>query len=393
MKEKYVILRESSLRPRGPMAGPTAGSTSTQAGLQVEVDELEPRASRAVAAKKDVRAVAPVIPMRLIAPVPHPQDTAQPAAGPAWGITAVKADQSPFDGADAIVAVLDTGIAKNHPAFAGVTITEQDFTGEGNGDQHGHGTHCAGTIFGRDVDGTRIGVARGVKKALIGKVLGTQGGGSDAIVQAINWSLEEGAHVISMSLGIDFPGFVEFLVNSRGMPIELATTTALEGYRQNVLLFERLASLVRAREAFGETTLIIAAAGNESRRDQNADFEIACSPPAVSEGLISVAALGQAGTKFTVAPFSNTNVMVAGPGVGIQSARHTGGLVGMSGTSMATPHVAGVAALWLQQLAQAGPVPLSLLKSRLVASGTAADMTGTFDVSDIGSGMVQAPLQ
>ena len=47
----------------------------------------------------------------------------------------------------------------------------------------------------------------------------------------------------------------------------MATTMALEGYRQNILLFERLASLIRAREAFGETTVIVAAAGNESRRD------------------------------------------------------------------------------------------------------------------------------
>jgi subtilisin family serine protease len=390
MKDKYVILRESSSRPRGPVAGP-AGGTGTRVGLEVEIDELDRRSSRAVAAKKDVKAVAPVIPMRLIRPVPRPEDAVQPAAGTAWGITAVKADTSSFDGTDVIVAILDTGIAKNHPAFAGVTIVEQDFTGEGNGDAHGHGTHCAGTVFGRDVNGTRIGVARGVKKALIGKVLGNNGGGSDAIVRAINWSIEEGANVISMSLGIDFPGFVDFLITQQGLPVDLATTIALEGYRQNVLLFERLASLVRAREAFGETTVIVAAAGNESRRDENADFEIACSPPAVSEGLISVAALGQSGASFVVAPFSNTNVMVSGPGVGIQSAKHTGGLVAMSGTSMATPHVAGVAALWMQRLAQDGPVPGSQLKARLLASGVRTGLTGSFDVADIGSGMVQSP--
>jgi subtilisin family serine protease len=390
MKEKYIILREPAARPRGPMAGP-AGGTSTRAGLQVEIDELDRRTSRAVAAKKDVRAVAPVIPMRLILPVPRPEDTVQPAAGTAWGITAVKADTSTFDGTDVIVAILDTGIAKNHPAFAGVTLVEEDFTGEGNGDTHGHGTHCAGTVFGRDVSGTRIGVARGVKKALIGKVLGDSGGGSDAIVRAINWAVEEGANVISMSLGIDFPGFVERLITQDGLPADMATTIALEGYRQNVLLFERLASMVRAREAFGETTVIVAAAGNESRRDDNKDFEIACSPPAVSEGLISVAALGQANGSLVVAPFSNTNVIVSGPGVGIQSAKHSGGLVAMSGTSMATPHVAGVAALWMQRLAQDGPVPGSLLKAKLVASGTLTGITGAFDVADVGSGMVQSP--
>jgi subtilisin family serine protease len=389
MKEKYVILREPSARPRGPVAGPAGAGI--RASLEVEVDELDRRSSRAVAAKKDVKAIAPIIPMKLIRPVPMPEDTAQPAAGTAWGITAVKADVSAFDGTDVVVAVLDTGIAQAHPAFTGVTIIEKDFSGEGNGDQHGHGTHCAGTIFGRDVNGTRIGVARGVKKVLIGKVLGANGGGSDAIVQAINWAVEEGANVISMSLGIDFPGFVERMITQQGLPVDLATTMALEGYRQNILLFERLASLVRAREAFGETTVIVAAAGNESRRDANADFEIACSPPAVSEGLISVAALGQSAAGFVVAPFSNTNVMVSGPGVGIQSARATGGLVSMSGTSMATPHVAGIAALWMQQLALNGPVPGSLLKSKLVASGVQTGITGTFDVADIGSGMVQAP--
>ncbi len=390
MKDKYIILRESSSRPRGPVAGPS-GSTGSRVGLDVEIDELDRRGSRAVAAKKDVKVVAPVIPMRLIQPVPRPEDTAQPAAGTAWGVTAVRADTSTMDGTGVVVAVLDTGIAKNHPAFAGVNVVEKDFTGEGNGDGHGHGTHCAGTIVGRDVSGTRIGVARGVQKLLIGKVLGNNGGGSDAIVSAINWSIEEGAHVISMSLGIDFPGFVDFLITQQGLPTDLATTIALEGYRQNVLLFERLASLVRAREAFGETTVIVAAAGNESRRDENADFEIACSPPAVSEGLISVAALGQSGASFMVAPFSNTNVQVSGPGVGILSARHTGGLVAMSGTSMATPHVAGIAALWMQKLAQEGAVPGSLLKARLIASGVRTGMTGTFDVADIGAGMVQAP--
>lgn len=85
-------------------------------------------------------------------------------------------------------------------------LLQRNFTADADSDEHGHGTHCAGTVFGRDVDGVRIGVARGVTKALIGKVLGTEGGSSDLIVQAIQWAVAQGAHVISMSLGIDFPG-------------------------------------------------------------------------------------------------------------------------------------------------------------------------------------------
>ncbi len=129
---------------------------------------------------------------------------------PTWGIRAVRADTSPFTGAGVTVAVLDTGIDPNHPAFAGVELVRH-FTDESDDDTHGHGTHCAGTIFGRDADGVRIGVAPGVTKAVIGKVLGAGGGGGDQIMEAIQWAIAEGANMISMSLGIDFPRYVELL--------------------------------------------------------------------------------------------------------------------------------------------------------------------------------------
>ena len=72
------------------------------------------------------------------------------------------------------VAVLDTGIAASHEAFRDVELIEKDFTGEGNGDRHGHGTHVAGTIFGRTVGEIRYAVAPGVGRALIGKIIGAQ---------------------------------------------------------------------------------------------------------------------------------------------------------------------------------------------------------------------------
>jgi subtilisin family serine protease len=392
--ERYIILR--AVRPStrdpflGPFGMPADVAAVTPPRIKVQVDEIDKRRIPALTREADVAAVAPAMPMKLVAPAgAAPAADAQPAAGSTWGVTAVGADTSSCDGKGITVAVLDTGIDKNHPAFAGVTINERDFTGAGNGDTHGHGTHCAGTIFGRDVQGTRIGVARGVTNALIGKVIGPNGGASDSIASAIQWALDNDAHVVSMSLGIDFPGYQEQL-EGQGVPKLAATSMALEGYRANVQLFERLAALIRAHAAFGHPTLVVAAAGNESERP---DFVIAVSPPAVADGFISVAALGQApDSKFSVATFSNTGANVAGPGVGIVSAAAGGtGLQTMSGTSMATPHVAGVAALWAESILRGGPLAALSWTSRLIASGTTQAMVTGFDPFDIGAGLIHAP--
>jgi subtilisin family serine protease len=271
-----------------------------------------------------------------------------------------------------------------------VQLVRQNFTTGSDDDTHGHGTHCAGTIFGRDVNNTRIGVARGVQRALIGKVLGPGGGGSDTVARAIMWAATNGAHVVSMSLGIDFPGFVSDL--SQQLPVEAATSLALEGYRANVRLFESLAAMLDAQSLFtNQPTLLVAAAGNESNRDGAPSFEIAVSPPAITTGIVSVAALQERPGGLAVANFSNTGARVSGPGVAVISARRGGGLVAMSGTSMATPHVAGVAVLWAQKLQQQGQLTAQNLLDALVASATQGPLLAPFDPSDIGRGIVQAP--
>jgi subtilisin family serine protease len=392
-QQRHVILRKGESAARGgTRGGPVAGPATVAPArpVAVEVEELNPAKARAVARTKDVVAIAPVMPMKLIAPVALNLPSQPAAATVTWGVQAVGADTSPFTGNGIVVAVLDTGIDPNHPAFAGVELVRKNFTDAGDDDDHGHGTHCAGTIFGRDVNNTRIGIARGVTKAMIGKVLGGNGGGSDVVMQAIQWATNSGANVISMSLGIDFPGFVKEL-EGQGVPTELATSMALEGYRANVLLFERLASLISAQNLLMQATLLVAAAGNESQRDVNPDFEIAVSPPAVSDGIVSVAAVGQGAQGFTVAAFSNTGAKVSGPGVGVISAKRGGGLTSMSGTSMATPHVAGVAALWAEKLTVAGQLNASLLMNRLIGSATAAGIKAGTDPTDVGAGMVQAP--
>jgi subtilisin family serine protease len=388
MGQKHIILRGSQPSTRDSMGGAAARDVSPPV-VSVEVADLSRKDLSDVTRERDVVAVAPSVPMKLIKPTET--GTATPAAaGTAWGVTAVGADTSPFTGNGIVVCVLDTGIDATHPAFAGVTIVQKDFTGEGDGDAHGHGTHCAGTIFGRDVAGMRIGIARGASKALIGKVLGANGGSSDSIVNAIQWAAQNGANVISMSLGMDFPGLVDSLIG-QGLPAPLATSRALEGYRLNVQLFERLASLIRASSEFTQPTLIIAAAGNESERQTNPDFEIAVSPPAVSDGIVSVAALGEDPGGFTIATFSNTGANISGPGVQIVSAKKGGGLATMSGTSMACPHVAGVTALWAEKVKAMGPFTTAHVTHRLLASGVTDKLKTGFDPFDIGTGMVRAP--
>lgn len=392
MKETFVILRKSRVDTGDPFLGGRAFPESVEqpaAGMQVEVDEVDRQDIPALARDSDVVALAPSIPMKLIAPLDVQAEAGPATPSVAWGIKAVGADTSPFSGNGIVVAVLDTGIDKAHPAFAGVQIIEKDFTSEGNGDQDGHGTHCAGTIFGRPVGNLRIGVAPGVKRALIGKVLGSEGGSSDQIVRAVLWAVENGANVISMSLGIDFPGLVKSL--EERFPTELAVSRALEGYRANVQLFQGLVSLVQAQGAFSQATVIVSAAGNESRRDEDPDFEIAVSPPAVAEGIVSVAALGQSSQGFVVAPFSNTGANIAAPGVKIPSARPGGGLVSMDGTSMAAPHVAGVAALWAEKIRSVGILNPFQLKARLVGSATTTGLKSGIDPFDIGLGLVRAP--
>ncbi len=390
--EKLIILRSKSLaRPTLDNVGPVARATGAMPvpeTVKIEEAELTKKERFDLRRDPEIRAVAPAMPMKLIEPLDSKQVDA--AAAAAWGIKAVKADQSPYDGKNITVAVLDTGIDPSHPAFSGINLVQKNFTSESDNDLHGHGTHCAGTIFGKDVNGVRIGIARNVSKAMIGKVLGQGGGSSATIARAIEWAVDGGANVISMSLGIDFPGYVDWLVNSFGMNINPATSRALEGYRANVNLFTELARYVEMQDSFGQGTLIIAASGNESKRPE---YEIAVAPPAAGTGIVSVGALQQANGGLKIAFFSNNQVDIAAPGVDITSAKRGGGLVNMSGTSMATPHVAGIAVLWAQrQLEKVGRVEHSPMLVRLLASGVTTGLASGIEEEDVGTGIVQAPL-
>lgn len=391
-QHEYVVIRSTSPVTRSPGAlAEREPALATAAPEVIDIEEVGLTSREHADLRRDprTRAIARPMPMKLITPT-EVADAAPAAGGATWGVEAVGAMDTPFDGAGITVAVLDTGIDPGHPAFAGVEIVQKNFTAEDHNDGHGHGTHVAGTIFGQDVDGLRIGVAPGVQRALIGKVLGAGGGSSASIAHAIQWAVNEGAHVVSMSLGIDFPGFVKLLVEQEGLAVEPATSIALEQYRANINLFTALADAVRAQSAFGQGTLIVAASGNESRRP---DFEIAASPPAAGAGVLAVGALQEGADGLSVASFSNNEVDVAAPGVDVISARLGGGLVSMNGTSMATPHVAGVASLWAQKLRDTiGHVESGTLLARVVASGTTESLAAGTEEEDIGTGIVRVPL-
>jgi subtilisin family serine protease len=334
---------------------------------------------------------APAMPVKLIKPIA--KLAVENNNQLLWNIETVCPQRSRYTGKGIICAVLDTGIDKSSEAFKGITLIEKDFTTEGNGDVIGHGTHCAGIFFGRTILGQSIGIANGVEKALIGKVISKGNNDVSAILNGIDWSVKNGANIISMSLGIDYPGYVEKLTQEYNMPVQLATSKALYDYRNTMRLFETYFSYLDAQTKRGslQTIIMVAAAGNESRRDLDPNFVINLSPPAVIDGIISVSALEKKEQKLSTAYFSNIGATISAPGVDIISADINGLTVSMSGTSMAAPHVAGCAAQWAEKLSETNSFNRQNLYAYLLTSAKKENIYDWREV-DHGVGVVQTPF-
>jgi len=279
-----------------------------------------------------------------------------------WGLQATGAVASPFSGKGVKVAVLDTGFDLKHPDFPSRSITAKSFVaGAKPQDGHGHGTHCIGTACGpkQPFHPPRYGVAHGAT-ILAGKVLDDQGGGRDGdILAGLEWALAQGARVVSMSLG--------------------AEVAPNDPYSE---VFEAV-----GQRALAAGALIVAAAGNES--DRRAGWLAPVGHPA---NCPSILAVGAVDAKLQLGNFSNRGlnprggqVDLVGPGVDVLSAfpmpTRTRRL---SGTSMATPHVAGIAALWAESRPKATAAELWTLLTQHARRLPQLS-------SDVGAGLVQAP--
>jgi subtilisin family serine protease len=256
------------------------------------------------------------------------------------------------------VAVVDSGIEAQHPDLVGKVAAAKNFVDEPAGDKVGHGTHVASTVAGTGAasDGSHRGVAPEAR-LLDAKVCGLEGCPEDAILAGMEWAaVEQKATVVNMSLGgEDSPG---------DDPLEQAINTLSAEHG----------------------TLFVVAAGNDGELGSGTIRSPGSAEAALTVGAVdrqdALAVFSSRGP--TVGDSANKPDLTA-PGVDIVAAKAAGTDVGLpvgeyyttaSGTSMATPHVAGAAAILLQQHPEWTGAQV---KAALMASAKVVPEVGAFE--------------
>jgi aqualysin 1 len=284
----------------------------------------------------------------------EPDQTAEIAAQTLpWGIDKIDADVSSTalagNGSGAVsnvnAYIIDSGIDKRHIDLS--VVRHVNFVGDGrNRDCHGHGTHVAGTVAAKDNSRDVVGVAPGAPLTGV-KVLGCNGGGATSgVIKGVDWVTANAVKpaIANMSLGL-------------GGDASLALDTAVRNSAQSGIFY----SLAAGNKGTGTCS------GSPARVGAGTD-----------NGIATVAATDESDQE---ASFSNYGscVDIWAPGTRILSTKMGGGTTTMGGTSMASPHVGGGAALYLSKNTGASPstVEAALTLSATITANTSKDGTTT----------------
>ena len=235
-------------------------------------------------------------------------------------IKAAEAWLSCYQGQGVTVAVVDTGVDLDHPDLQANIVTGKSFVDGASSpdDDYGHGTHVAGILAAVGNNGGVVGVAPSARIMPV-KVLDEQGTGSIYdVADGIGWAADHGAKVINLSLGT------------------VSDSSTLED---------------AVDYAYDQGVLLVAAGGNCGSSDyyfNGCDYQDQPIYPGAYADVVAVASTNSSDAQSSFST-QGSYIEIAAPGSDIYSAYYDGGYATMSGTSMASPHVAGLAALiWSQ---------------------------------------------
>jgi len=246
-----------------------------------------------------------------------------PTQSTPWGVKRINADKSEYTGNNINIAILDTGIETNHCSLS--VSDGKNFTDSGDEndyeDKHGHGTHVAGTAAALDNGFGVRGVAPESNLYAL-KVLNDDGAGLQSwMASAIDWCINNDIEIINLSIGSES--------GSSAMDEVIET-------------------------AYDNGHMLIASAGNEHNEQNNSCSDNNVLYPAKHKDVIAVSAMDE---DDTLASYSSvgSEIEIMAPGTNINSTHINNGYARTSGTSMAAPHVSGVAAQYWEYLGLNGP--------------------------------------